>query len=153
MSGGDVGQRAPRHWWRTYTALTGQSIEVQNCAFEQVRVNADLAPRQTGEHRERPNMGDFPPRYYAHSGRSPNRTDWQLLVDHLRAVGDLARCRGKKFGVSAAATYAGLFHNLGKFTVGFQRRLEGRAPLDHATAGPKRSCGRPKHRVIASLPN
>jgi CRISPR-associated endonuclease/helicase Cas3 len=72
--------------------------------------------------------------YYAHSGKNKdNRSDWQLLQDHLREV---AR-RSKEFAQEArredtafadAAWTAGLLHDLGKYRHEFQQMLRGLNP-------------------------
>lgn len=76
-------------------------------------------------------------RFYAHSVReSDSKAEWQLLSDHLRAVGELASKKATLFGGSRLAEIAGLLHDLGKYTDEFQWRLEG-SPIrvDHATHG------------------
>jgi CRISPR-associated endonuclease/helicase Cas3 len=74
--------------------------------------------------------------FFAHSGKSTNSSDWQTLQDHLVAVGALASERGVKFGAQKAAGLAGLLHDLGKYSLAFQRRLGGSGePVDHSTAG------------------
>lgn len=77
-------------------------------------------------------------RYYAHSGQQADRSDWQLLRDHLEAVADLARERAQVFGGADWAQLAGLLHDLGKYSVAFQNRLNGSDQrADHSTAGAK----------------
>ncbi|MCI0523780.1 MAG: CRISPR-associated endonuclease Cas3'', partial [Acidobacteria bacterium] len=73
--------------------------------------------------------------FFAHSLDDGEKICWQPLRAHLRAVGELAGAKGHKFGASKAASLAGLLHDLGKYSVAFQRRLEGGDKLDHATAG------------------
>lgn len=73
--------------------------------------------------------------YYAHSSQDPARGDWHLLRDHLVATGEAAAQFGEGFGVAKAARLAGLLHDLGKYTAGFQNRLCGGDSVDHATAG------------------
>lgn len=74
--------------------------------------------------------------YYAHSGRDPGKSDWQLLKEHLFAVARLAGERADLFGLERAAFVAGFFHDLGKYTRAFQRRLdEAKEAVDHSTAG------------------
>ena len=52
------------------------------------------------------------------------------------AVSTLAGAAAAKFGSTAAAARAGLFHDLGKYTATFQRRIRDEGPkVDHATAG------------------
>jgi len=73
--------------------------------------------------------------YYAHSGNSTNKSDWQLLSDHLRSVGSIAKDNAQFFDAEMLAEVAGLLHDLGKYTDEFQKRLEGGKRVDHATAG------------------
>lgn len=77
-------------------------------------------------------------RYYAHSGQQTDRSDWQPLRDHLAAVAELARARAHAFGGADWAHLAGLLHDLGKYSVAFQNRLNGSDQrADHSTAGAK----------------
>ncbi len=74
--------------------------------------------------------------YFAHTGKAEDKSDWQLLSDHLRAVAELAAEMAAPLGLEKAAFLAGLFHDLGKYTAAFQRRLEGaEIKVDHSTAG------------------
>ncbi len=78
----------------------------------------------------------MPRNFYAHSGRSADKQDWQILKDHLFSVAKLAAEMAKPFGLANAAYAAGMFHDLGKYTAEFQRRLEvGDIRVDHSTAG------------------
>jgi CRISPR-associated endonuclease/helicase Cas3 len=77
-------------------------------------------------------------RYYAHSGKNSDKSDWQALSDHLSQVGDLAGSRAAVFGAQDWAKLIGLLHDLGKYSEEFQARLEGsNQRADHATAGAK----------------
>lgn len=74
--------------------------------------------------------------YYAHSGTPGDKSDWQSLPDHLCAVAELAVGFGAPMGLSGPARIAGLFHDLGKYSRDFQRRLDGESvQVDHSTAG------------------
>ncbi|MDR9441002.1 MAG: CRISPR-associated endonuclease Cas3'', partial [Halomonas sp.] len=74
--------------------------------------------------------------FYAHSTSATDKTDWQTLESHLRTVGQLAAERAERFGASHWGEAAGLLHDIGKYTVPFQRRLEGSPErVDHSTAG------------------
>lgn len=77
--------------------------------------------------------------YYAHSIKSNiNKYDWQKLADHLQSTGQLAAEFASSFGFENAALLAGLLHDLGKYSVKFQKRLEGSSQkVDHSTAGAK----------------
>ncbi|TBW38408.1 CRISPR-associated helicase Cas3' [Siculibacillus lacustris] len=76
--------------------------------------------------------------FHAHSLTERPESGWQPLADHLVAVGALAGARGGKFGATTAARYAGLLHDLGKYTLAFQRRIrDDWGKVDHATAGAK----------------
>lgn len=74
--------------------------------------------------------------WYAHSGSTPEKGDWQGLKDHLVGVAKLAAEMGGPVGLERAAYVAGLFHDLGKYDPDFQRRLEGAdISVEHSTAG------------------
>lgn len=75
-------------------------------------------------------------KYYAHSGKTLDKSDWQLLSEHLLAVAIIAGEMAKIFGLERAAHFAGLFHDLGKYAAEVQRRLSGaNISVDHSTAG------------------
>lgn len=81
---------------------------------------------------------DAADRWFAHSGKSEDLSDWQPLREHLTAVANLAAHRAKAFGAEDWAFLIGLLHDLGKYTQEFQARLHGDPTrADHATAGAK----------------
>lgn len=74
--------------------------------------------------------------FFAHSGRNPDRSDWQRLDEHALNVARLAADFAAPMGLERAAYLAGLLHDLGKYTPAFQARLAGAGqPVDHSTAG------------------
>lgn len=76
--------------------------------------------------------------YYAHSRDDPNKNDWQSLKDHLSNVAEIASEFATDFNASEFAYAAGLLHDIGKYSMEFQRRLEGdNIRVDHSTAGAK----------------
>ncbi len=65
-----------------------------------------------------------PERFFAHT--KPNCSDqgqWEPLEDHLRNVAELAQQFGSAFGAGDWAQLAGLWHDLGKYRMGFQSYL------------------------------
>ena len=75
-------------------------------------------------------------KFFAHSTTKPDKSDWQALPSHLTVVGELAAAKASIFGAEALATVSGRLHDLGKYTLEFQRRLEGAATrVDHSTWG------------------
>ncbi|WP_423208707.1 CRISPR-associated endonuclease Cas3'' [Paracoccus yeei] len=75
-------------------------------------------------------------KHYAHSGRAADRSDWQLLPDHLQATATLAAHRAAPLKLQATAHMAGLFHDFGKYDPAFDRVLSGgNERVDHSTAG------------------
>jgi CRISPR-associated endonuclease/helicase Cas3 len=76
--------------------------------------------------------------FYAHSLEAESEDRWQLLRDHLRAVGVLAASKASHFNAADMAECAGLLHDLGKYCDEFQERLRGaKTRVDHATWGAK----------------
>jgi CRISPR-associated endonuclease/helicase Cas3 len=74
--------------------------------------------------------------YYAHSKEGLDKSEWQLLKEHLVNTGSLAFELGRDAGISDLARVAGLFHDIGKYSQAFQQRLDGgKRRVDHATAG------------------
>ncbi len=82
-------------------------------------------------------------KFYAHSTKEIDKSNWHLLGDHLNEVGKLAKQFAFSMGneVARAAEMAGLLHDLGKYTEEFQQRLEGDYhKVDHSTRGAKMAC-------------
>jgi len=74
--------------------------------------------------------------YYAHSNTELNKSEWHLLKDHLEDTATLAAGFATSFGAEKFGCLAGLLHDIGKYSLDFQRRLEGnRNKVDHSTAG------------------
>ncbi len=74
--------------------------------------------------------------YFAHSATGTQFGSGQPLLDHLTGVAAIARTNGAKFGAAEAAYLAGLLHDLGKYSLEFQRKLAGEnIRVDHSTAG------------------
>ena len=78
--------------------------------------------------------------YYAHSTQNPDKSDWQILCDHLTNVAEISRTFADDFNAGNLAYTSGLLHDLGKYSDDFQKRLEGKKiQVDHSTAGAKES--------------
>lgn len=81
-------------------------------------------------------MGVIGLQYYGHSGSFEDKSDWQLLKDHLTGVATLAAKFSASFGGSDTAYIASLLHDIGKYSNAFQNRLEGSSEkVDHTSAG------------------
>ena len=75
-------------------------------------------------------------RYYAHTTPDPTKQDWQPLREHLENVAAIAGDQAAVFGAREWAEAAGRLHDLGKYSLEFQSRLEGSLiRVDHSTAG------------------
>lgn len=61
--------------------------------------------------------------FYAHSGKKPDKSDWQTLEDHLQEVAKLAEEFATTFQSENWAWNAGWLHDLGKATNAFQAYL------------------------------
>ena len=69
--------------------------------------------------------------YFAHSGKSPDGSDWQRLPDHHDRAARLAAASGQHVGLPLCAGMAARFHDFGKYDPAFQRRGLGRQLLQH----------------------
>ncbi len=105
--------------------------------------------------------------YYAHSKPDDSdRSQWHRLEDHLRQTADQARGFASDWGAADWAYFAGLWHDIGKYSDEFQGMLraangedahiESHARVDHSTAGAQHAdktldqiCGRALAYVIA----
>lgn len=68
---------------------------------------------------------------------SPDGQRTQSIQEHLRNTAKLAADFAQPFGGESQAYLAGLLHDIGKYSDGFQDRLAGGPPVDHSTAGAK----------------
>ena len=81
-------------------------------------------------------MGVMPGRFFAHSTQNPDQSDWQSLQDHLCQVAELAGTFAEQFGARPLGHTAGLLHDVGKYCLPFQQRLQGQElRVDHSTRG------------------
>lgn len=74
--------------------------------------------------------------FFAHTTERQDQADWQPLCEHLAGTADLAETNARPFGCGAMARVMGLLHDVGKYSVPFQKRLLGENDkVDHATRG------------------
>ena len=79
--------------------------------------------------------------FYAHSTPRKDKSDWQSVQSHLKAVAERSERNGNWFGAGTLGRMAGLLHDLGKYTREFQLRLSGDTRrVDHSTWGARISC-------------
>ncbi|MFH1038034.1 MAG: CRISPR-associated helicase Cas3' [PVC group bacterium] len=85
-------------------------------------------------------------KYFAHSLDNRPESEWQPLEDHLLQVAELSGKFAGEFGCSGWGYLAGLWHDLGKYTVAFQKMINSSMGIagehssnvgrvDHSTAG------------------
>jgi HD superfamily phosphodiesterase len=75
-------------------------------------------------------MASVPLITIAHVCSSPyEKNGWKIhpLVDHLQKVGKLAAKFAEEFGTPDWAEIAGLWHDLGKYSTGFQRYIRNKS--------------------------
>jgi CRISPR-associated endonuclease/helicase Cas3 len=73
--------------------------------------------------------------FYAHTNDGPEDS-WEPLEVHLRQVARLAAQFASAFGAAEWGRRAGLWHDLGKYSAAFQRKLRGeRLQVEHTGAG------------------
>ncbi len=74
--------------------------------------------------------------YLAHISEDGGRV--QTVLEHLTDTAALAETFAEKFGAGPLGAVAGLLHDIGKYSDGFQKRIRGGScRVDHATAGAK----------------
>ena len=76
--------------------------------------------------------------FFAHSGNGTLRDGpWETVAEHLHSVAETASSYAEAFGSGNQAQYAGLLHDLGKYSAQFQRRLsvKNEPSRDHWTLG------------------
>lgn len=66
---------------------------------------------------------------------SEDQTRTQTVAEHLRNTAALAGTFAAAFDAEGEAQFAGILHDIGKYSTKFQQRLKGGAPVDHSTAG------------------
>ncbi len=75
-------------------------------------------------------------RFFAHSTQNQDQSDWQSLQEHLSQVAELAGRFAEQFGSRPLGHTAGLLHDVGKYCLSFQQKLQGEAlRVDHSTRG------------------
>jgi CRISPR-associated endonuclease/helicase Cas3 len=75
-------------------------------------------------------------KFFAHSTDRQDQSDWEPLLDHLRAVACKAGEHAAKFGAGELGRTVGLLHDLGKYSDKFQKRIMGAGDkVDHAAPG------------------
>lgn len=74
---------------------------------------------------------------------------YQLLIDHLKNTAELAATFASHFNAYDNGYVAGLYHDIGKCTEAFGKRLEGGPMVDHSTAGAYFLCK--KKRLLESI--
>lgn len=75
-------------------------------------------------------------KYYGHSLKGKDKSEWQLLKTHLSDTARKAKKFGEDAGVGDLAHTTALLHDIGKYSRAFQARLDGNGrKVDHATAG------------------
>jgi CRISPR-associated endonuclease/helicase Cas3 len=97
------------------------------------------------EHSEQ-NSGAPAQLYAAHTPNDSGR--WQLMREHLLAVAQMAGSFARGFGAAELAYWAGLFHDLGKYSPEFQQYLrachraeQGLGPKPQAGSAPHKATG------------
>lgn len=66
----------------------------------------------------------------------------QTIAEHLQGTAELAAEFAAAFNAEADGRFAGLLHDIGKYTPGFQKRLHNGPPVDHSTAGAQEAFSR-----------
>ena len=87
-----------------------------------------------GSREEGAHFPDAAPEYVAHISEDGERVE--SVETHLRQVAQLVSTFADDFGAASWAYAAGIAHDIGKFSLAFQRRILHDGPkVDHSTAG------------------
>ncbi len=79
--------------------------------------------------------------YLAHISEDGTRE--QTVLEHLNGTAELAAEFARPFGGEEQARFAGMIHDIGKYSVDFQKRLHGsNIHVDHSTAGAQEAMAR-----------
>lgn len=78
--------------------------------------------------------------YLAHISEDKQRE--QSVKEHLEGVAKLSGTFAAAFGCKKWGYGCGIMHDIGKYSIEFQKRLHGGVKVDHATAGAKELCSR-----------
>lgn len=75
--------------------------------------------------------------YFAHKKDDENKkVFYHKLEDHINSVAELSSCFSSVFSAEEWGYFAGLWHDIGKYSKEFQRRLSGEnIHVDHSSAG------------------
>lgn len=75
-------------------------------------------------------------KFYAHSKENEPEQNWQTLKEHLNNTANIASCFALEFKSSELALILGIMHDIGKYSIEFQKKLAGeKLFVDHSTAG------------------
>lgn len=94
-------------------------------------------------------MDHHPPPWLAHISEDGQRR--QAVREHLLGTASLAGEFAQPFGGQEQTRLAGLLHDVGKCSDGFQRRLQGGKRVDHSTAGAKIAFSRKQPEVAFAV--
>ena len=91
--------------------------------------------------------------FYAHSLENQPESKWHPLVNHLNRTASMAGQFAAPFKAAAWGRIAGLWHDIGKYSSEYQRRLialaqepdEPAPKVDHSTAGAQHAVARSGH--------
>ncbi len=93
--------------------------------------------------------------FFAHT-RDLDKSKWQSILDHLNNTAEIARGSTTDEALSKIAYIAAILHDIGKYSLAFQRKLDGaHIRVDHSTAGAQEVIKifnkNPKQRMMATL--
>lgn len=89
------------------------------------------------------------PEFAAHTPPQERPDDWHLLSAHLSKVANLAKELAKKLNAEELGYYAGLWHDLGKYTPAFQEYLQ--RCYESSRSGAKQPSRGPRHAIYGAI--
>jgi CRISPR-associated endonuclease/helicase Cas3 len=119
------------------------------------KVSEDDLPKPQGNEKTFQSAVSADTTYYAHT-KGLDKSNWQSVKEHLVNTANIALLSSSDTGLSEFAYIASLLHDIGKYSLAFQKKLNGaKIKVDHSTPGAKEIISlfkqTPKQRLMSTM--